>query len=74
MPDLDDPATFRLWATRVRRASLVVLVALALGCAGIGYLFAGVWGLVIGGIIGHVVAFGGLVAVSLLWAMSQDGA
>jgi hypothetical protein len=74
MPDFDDPVTFRRWATKVHRASLIGLAILAFALAWLGFWIGGVWGLVIGGVIGLVAAFGGMVAVTLLWAMSQDGA
>jgi hypothetical protein len=74
VPDLNDPDTFRSWATKVHRASLVGLVLLALACTAFGHYAAGFWGLVIGAVIGIVIAFGGIFAVTLLWALSQDGA
>jgi hypothetical protein len=74
MPELNDPAAFRRWATKIHQASLIVLAILALACAALGYWIGGVLGLILGAVIGAALAFGGAVAVTLLWAMSQDSA
>jgi hypothetical protein len=74
MPSTDDSAAFRRWATKVYQATLIGLAILALACIVLGYWIGGIWGLILGAVIGAALAFGGAVALTLLYAMSQDSA
>ena len=74
MPDPSDPVAFRRSATGIFRKVMIGLAALALACVLLGWLMGGLWGLILGTAVGAVVAGGGAVAATLIWAMTQDGA
>ena len=74
MPKSKDADAFRRWASRAYRAAMALLLVLAFACGGLGYHIAGIWGAAIGLFVGFVLAAGGAIGLTLLIAMSQDGA
>lgn len=72
-PD-DSSAAFRQNATWVFGIFVVFMVAIAVGLSVLGWWLAGWWGLVGGVVIGVLVLAGGLIAGTMMWAMTQDGA
>jgi hypothetical protein len=70
----EPPATFRRKSTRAYRAFVVVLMVVALGLLALGWWIGGWWGLLVAAVVAVVVVVGGLVAGTLIWAMTQDGA
>jgi hypothetical protein len=70
----DDPsAGFRRNATRGYKAFVAFLVAVAVGILALGWWVGRWWGLAGGAAVAAVVVVGGLIAGTLLWAMTQDG-
>jgi len=70
----DDAVGFRKRSTALFGAFVVGLVLVAVAIAALGWWLGGWWGLAGGATIGAVVLVGGLVAGTLLWAMTQDSA
>lgn len=65
---------FRRGSTLAYRAFVVFMAVVAIGIAFVGWWLGRWWGLLGGVAIGTAVLGGGLVAGTLVWAMTQDGA
>jgi hypothetical protein len=66
-------ASFRRKATRGFRVFVGFLALIAAGIIALGWWIGRWWGLLGGAAISAVVVVGGLIAGTLIWAMTQDG-
>lgn len=76
MPEAD-PAAFRRRATRLYRFGLAACATVSATCLVLAWFAGTRWGLLAGIVIaiaGLVLAAGGAVAATIVWALSQDGA
>ena len=73
MSEPSESDKFRAEMTRIYSRVGRWLIAMVIVAAGVGWLLFRWWGLGLFGIIAAGVAFAVWVAVSLIWAMSQDG-
>ena len=61
-------------ATMLYRCGMAALIALPFDTAGLGWLAAGLWGLVIGAFAGWLIAVAGIFTITMLWAVRQGAA
>lgn len=74
MSQEDASAAFRQNSTRGFRVFVVTLVTLGVGILALGWWLGSWWGLAAGAAIAAVMVGGGLIAGTMLWAMTQDSA
>ena len=75
MTNPDDPAgSFRRKSSRAYRICVALLAIVAVAVVVLGWWIGGWWGLAAGLAIGVTIFIGGVIAGTLLWAMTQDSA
>jgi hypothetical protein len=70
----DSSSAFRRRSTWAYTACIALLAMVAAGLVALGWWIGGSWGLVGGVAVGATVFIGGLIAGTMLWAMTQDSA